>query len=750
MIMNTSVCLDGQRQYGIGSLGALALLLGLAGSAVAAPMPTTASAYGQRPLSFEPNQGQTAPEVRFLSRGPGYQLFLTAEEAVLALYKPTPKGENSKPISTPQKNAEKAVVRMHLDGANPNASMAGQSPLPGKVNYLRGNDPKQWWTDIPTYEKVKYTNVYPGIDLVYYGRERQLEYDFIVAPGADPKAIALTFSGGHLQLTEAGELVLATATGDVRFQKPVLYQEIEGRKQPVEGQYVRRGAEHIGFEVGAYDTARPLVIDPVLSYSTYLGGSGGDAGTAIAVDAHGQAYITGSTSSDDFPSHNSVQLNREGSPDAFVAKLNAAGNALIYSTYLGGSDFDGGAGIAVDRRGQAYITGITWSEDDFPTTPKAVQPVAEGSPDAFVAKLNAAGNALIYSTYLGGSGGDGGAGIAVDPRGQAYVVGTTWSFSNDFPTQNPLQPARGSFGYNDAFVAKLTAAGNALVYSTYLGGSYHEYGEDITVDSYGQAYIVGWTVSDNFPTTPKALQPVFSGGTPEFDLDYPPSDAFVAKFSAAGNTLIYSTYLGGRSWDSGHGIAVDARGQAYVAGETVSDDFPIQKALQPVRYGIGRASDAFVAKINPIGSKLIYSTYLGGRGRDSGTDIAVTPRGQASVTGHTDSVDFPIQRALQSILGDPGYADAFVTQLNAAGNAFVYSTYLGGNSWDRGYGIAVDLRNQVYVAGSTSSDDFPTTRKALQPGLGSIPEDEGYVPSDAFVVKITRSPQPFEGARLKR
>jgi hypothetical protein len=718
--------------------GALALLLGLTGSAIAAPTPT--SAYGQLPLSFEPNQGQTAPEVRFLSRGPGYQLFITPQEAVLTLHKSVPKAEAGKATPTRPTPTESAVVRMHLDGANPNVSMAGQSPLPGKVNYLRGNDPKQWRTDIPTYEKVKYTHVYPGIDLVYYGRERQLEYDFIVAPGADPKAIALSFSGGKLQLTEAGDLVLTTATGDVRFQKPVLYQEIQGRKQPVAGRYTRQGAEHIGFEVGAYDATRPLVIDPVLSYSTYLGGSDWDGGNGIAVDTRGQVYVTGWASSDDFPTTpKALQRVRSGGLDAFVVKLNAAGTALIYSTYLGGSSQDEAKGIAVDTRGQIYVTGST-SSNDFPTTPNTLQPVFGSTPvsehwtpsDAFVAKLSAAGNTLLYSTYLGGSSQDEAKGIAVDTRGQVHVAG--WTYSDDFPvTPQALQPVLNSAPTElspmpDAFIAKLNPTGSALVYSTYLGGSTNEVGNDIAVDSRGQVYVTGVTESEDFPTTPKALQPAHKGG----DLD-----AFVAKFNVTGTALVYSTYLGGGHRDEANGIAVDTHGQVYVTGRTESEDFPVTpQALQPVPGSDSFYSDAFVAKLNAAGDALVYGTYLGGSRWDNGRAIAVDLRGRASIVGETDSEDFPTRKALQPSRIEPdqfGFVppDAFMAQLNATGTELVYSTYFGGSGWDSGYGVAVDSYGKTYVVGHTDSEDFPTTRNALQPGLGGF--------WDAFVVKINDS-----------
>lgn len=698
-------------------LGAFTLLLGLAGSAAAAPNPT-ASAYGKLPLSFAPNRGQAAPEVRFLSRGQGYQLFLTAEEAVLTLQKPA--------------SEKRAVVRMRIEGATPKAAISGLEPLPGKVNYLRGKDPKQWRTDIPTYGKVKYAGIYPGIDLVYYGRDQQLEYDFVVAPGADPEVIALTFSGGEPRLAGSGELVLATATGEVRFHKPVLYQERQGRKQPVEGRYVRRGGGQIGFEVDAYDPTRPLVIDPVLSYSTYLGGKGSNWGAGIAVDRSGQAHVVGETLSDRFPTTaGSWQPVYNGNHDIFVAKLNAAGDALLYATYLGGSDHEsmrGSGGIAVDRRGHAYVIGNTYS-DDFPTTPQALQRVPGGGRSAFVAKLNTAGNGLVYATYLGGSRDEWGQAIAVDPHGQAYVTGYTES--EDFPTTpQAVQPIHGNAGDTpdefgqipaDAFVAKLNSTGSALVYSTYLGGSGFEGGNGVAVDFRGRAYIVGSTWSDDFPTqNPLPLDP--QGG-----------DAFVTKLNGTGSRLVYSTYLGGSSWESGEGIAIDTRGRAYITGTTFSKDFPTRRPLQARLRG---DSDAFVAKLNASGNALVYATYFGGNSSETGSDIAVNSRRQASLVGQTWSEDIPLHNALQSAHGG-GSTDAFVAQISRAGKTLMYASYLGGSRGDGANSIAVDSRRHVYIVGETTSDDFPL-RNALQPVGGQV---EGFVvDQDAFITKITRFP----------
>jgi hypothetical protein len=568
----------------------------------------------------------------------------------------------------------RTVVRMQLLGGNPAPQVVGLEELPGKANYFIGNAPQQWRTHVPTYAKVKYAAVYPGVDLVYYGQSRQLEYDFVVAPGADPAVIALGFEGvDHVDVDAQGDLVLSTASGSLRFQKPVIYQEADGRRQAIAGSYVRKGLHQVGFHVAAYDPACPLVIDPVLSYATYLGGSGGDQGQGIAVDATGAVYVTGQTTSADFPTVHPLQPTLNGFGDAFVAKLTADGAALVYATYLGGSgdeNFDG-AGIAVDAAGHAYVTGQTTSAD-FPTVHPLQPTSAGGAVDAFVAKLTADGAALVYATYLGGSGDDRGAGIAVDAAGAAYVTGSTCSA--DFPTVHPLQPTFGSgvgcIGVGnpggDAFVAKLTADGAALVYATYLGGSSDE--------------------------------------------------------------------NGGSGDDMGAGIAVDAAGHAYVTGATSSPDFPTAHPLQPTLNGIG---DAFVAKLRADGSALVYATYLGGSSGDAGAGIAVDASGAAYVTGSTFSPDFPTAHPVQLTLGGGANAtggDAFVAKLTADGAALVYVTYLGGSNGEEGIGIAVDATGAAYVTGRTNSPDFPTTPGAFQVIGGGI----GLrAPSDAFIAKLT-------------
>ncbi len=613
---------------------------------------------------------------------------------------------------------------MTLAGANPKATVTGLDELPGKSNYFIGNDPAKWRTNVPTYAKVKYQNVYRGIDLVYYGNPQQLEYDFVVAPGADPKAISLdvaairsSLDGGRtapLRIDANGDLVIPAGEDEVRLHKPVVYQAAvnqgaEGSARHfVDGHYVVKGRNRVSFEVASYDPGKTLVIDPVLVYSTYVGGSNYDQGEGIAVDSAGNAYVTGYTASPDFPTANPLQTVSGGNGDVFVAKLNPAGSALVYSTYLGGSNGEDARGIAVDSAGNAYVTGYT-SSTDFPTA-KPLQPTSDGD-DAFVAKLNPTGSALLYSTYLGGNNTDVGNGIAVDSEQNAYVTGYT--YSSDFPTAHPLQSVYG--GNPDVFVAKLNPTGSVLLYSTYLGGSDYDLGFGIAVDSAGNAYVTGGTLSSNFPTA-NPLQTFSSGGR-----------VFVAKLNPTGSALLYSSYLGG---SLARGIAVDSGGNAYVTGYTTSPYFPTVNPLQAVYGGGVNYGDAFVTKLNPAGSALVYSTYLGGSGEEQGFGIAVDSSGNAYVTGYTTSTNFPTANPLQPVSGGGnGFlnGDAFVSKLNPGGSALVYSTYLGGSGDDEGYGIAADSAGNAYATGYTTSTDFPSA-DPLQPFFGGV--------QDAFVTKI--------------
>jgi Beta-propeller repeat len=551
----------------------LSVLLTVAAQAQAQP-PDSArivEGYGKLPLAFEANQGQSDPKVKFLSRGAGYSLFLTSDAAVLTLQPPVPSPLGAGEARNRHPQSARAVLRMKLVNANPNTTVSGLDELPGKSNYFIGNDPKKWHANVQQFSRVHYENVYPGVDLLYYGHQRELEYDFVLQPGANPQAIRLGIEGVRKLRLVRGNLVLTSAVGDVHLRSPHIYQEANGMRQEVRGRYVITSKDEVGFEVAAYDHRRELVIDPVLAYATYLGGSGEDFGSGIAVDSVGHAYVTGTTESIDFPTANPHQpIYGGGCCDAFVTKFNADGSALVYSTYLGGRDFDSGRGIAVDSVGNAYVTGQTTSTD-FPTA-NALQPTRNGGSDAFVAKINASGSALVYSTYLGGSDGEGGSGIAVDSAGHAYVTGDT--LSSDFPTKNAIQPTYA--GNQDVFVAKINAAGSALVFSTYLGGNSYEQGIGIAVDSADNTYLTGITESTDFPTA-NAIQPTYGG-------DF--GDAFVTEINAAGSALVYSTYLGGNDDDAGVGVAVDSAGNTYVTGFTRSLDFPVVNAFQSEINGI--------------------------------------------------------------------------------------------------------------------------------------------------------------------
>jgi hypothetical protein len=689
-----------------------------------------AAAYGQLPLAFEPNVGQTDARVQFMAHGGGYAIFLTGSEAVLSLLSPAQGSAGT--------TADILGIRLVGAGLNPQAQAGDR--LPGVSNYLNGNNPAAWQTNIPTYADVTYSSVYAGINLTYHGLSGQLEYDFAIAPGANPGVIRLEVGGAtSIALDAQGNLVLQTGDGKVVEKAPVTYQEINGIRQIVSSAYVLEPNGQVGFALGAYDHSQTLVIDPVLSYSTYLGGSNNDSAAAIAVDGNGNAYITGVTSSTDFPTVNPFQgtshrVTVPGDSEAFVTKLNASGTAIVYSTYLGGTGPDSGTGIAVDSAGDAYIVGTTGSSD-FPTTANAFQGSGGIVQHAFVTKLNPAGNALLYSSYFGDSSNSAqtlGAGIAADNSGNAYITGST-AAQSFFPVTfgSAFQTLYGG-GTEDAFVAKLNtnASGfSSLVYSSYLGGSGDDQGNGIAIDGFGNAYVTGTTASSDFPTAGNAFQTA-SGGS---------NDAFLAKVSPTGATLTYSTYLGGSNFDVGFGVAVDGTGHAYVAGETFSSNFPTLNAFQ--RTQVGTSGQAFVAKLDPAAaagtSSLVYSTYLGGSAFvNFATAIAVDANGVAHITGQTNSTDFPTANAIQPNLdtsagaGEGGFnVDAFVTALNATGSGLIYSTYLGGAGNDGGAGIAVDASGSTYIAGFTDSSNFPTANP-LQASMKA-----GAVGS-AFVTKI--------------
>ena len=675
---------------------------------------TVGEAYGRLPIRFEANDGQTDAKVKFLSRGAGYGLFLTQSEAVLALQRESSRGDDG----------AQSTVRMKLIGADPASQMEGLDMLPGRSNYILGRDARRWRRNVVSFTRVRYRSVYPGIDLIYYGNQRQLEYDFVVAPGADPSMIKLGFSGlDQINIAAQGDLVLKTASGEIRQRKPVAYQEVNGGRREIASRYTMKGPQEVGFELGEYDRSRPLVIDPVIAYSTYLGGSGSDIAGSIAVDASGNAYVTGLTWSLDFPTLNPLQPNPGGANDqgdVFVAKLNPEGSALVYSTYLGGIGFDYGNDIAVDGDGNAYVTGTTRSLD-FPTK-NALQPELAGGNaiDLFVTKLNADGSALVYSTYLGGTDVEVDANLTIDNERNVYVAGDT--NSRNFPTVNPLQATLS--GFQDIFAAKIKADGSALVYSTYLGGRDFDFLSGIAVDGFGCIYLTGNTSSNDFPTANPLKSTLINGD----------SDAFLTKIGADGSSFVYSTYLGGSDYDDTGNITVDAFGNAYVVGLTYSPDFPTINPLQPVLSG---QADAFVTKFNQNGSALLYSTYLGGDNEDWGYDIALDSRSDIYVSGYTLSDDFPTLDAAQprpdTNPNDPNnIGDGFVSKLKADGSGLIYSTYLGGGAFEEGPLMAVDAQGAAYLFRYTNSADYPTTPGAVQRET-SVP-NQGR--PECFITKI--------------
>jgi hypothetical protein len=662
---------------------------------VTAPAPVSLSL----PITFEPNAGQTDRLVRFLAHAPGGTFLFTPDQIVLALDPTGCAGADcAQAVDHIPRCATRGVqeaappppglVRLRWVDGLPTVALQGSVPLPGRAAYFTGNDPARWRAGLPTYAALSYLGLYPGIDLQFGGTGSRLKGTYTVAAGADPARIRWRYEGAaDLRIDAAGDLQYRAGEAGtlVTEQAPTAWQERAGERVPVPVRY-RLDDEGAGFALGSYDPAQPLIIDPTIIYGTTVGGSGDDDGWAITLDRAGNTYVTGSTTSSDFPAANGYQPGYGGGfSDVFVIKLDAAGT-VVYATYLGGGGEDLGLGISVDEAGNIYLAGSTGSTD-FPLA-QAVQPqYGGGNVDAFVTELNAAGTALIYSTYLGGNYDDCTVGIATDGAGNLVTAGYT--ASTDFPVVNALQPHNA--GSWDAFVTGLGTAGATLRYSTYLGGSDYELVSGFVVDPAGNAYLTGETGSSDFPTH-NAVQPANAGD----------DDVFVSKLSADGKTLIYSTYLGGSEEDENWGIALDGGRNAYISGTTESPDFPTRNALQPQYGGDG---DAFLTKLNATGTALVYATYLGGDKADAGLGVAVDGTGSAILGGTTASATFPLVAALQPKFG--GGLDAFVARFDPTGTRLLYSTFLGGSGTEEGRGLVADAAGNVYLTGYTTSSDFP-------------------------------------------
>jgi uncharacterized protein (TIGR03437 family) len=644
----------------------------MAMAADAAPVRTLPAA--QLPYTFELNQGQTDPSVRYLARGSGYTLFLTDREAVMKLQRSAASSE---------------VLRMSLAG--------GRAPIQvdaldreGSSNYFIG-DARNWKRDVPRFARVRYRGVYPGIDILYHSQERQLEYDFVVSPGADPAAIGVRFDGAkRIRVNRAGELEIAMSDGTLVHRRPVAWQEVDGARRAVSANYVVRDGA-VGFRLGVYDRSLPLVIDPVVVYSTYIGGNAVDTANAVAVDKDGNTYLTGETTSNDFPAVGTPFTRMQFALTyGFLMKLNPAGNKIIYSSYIGGSSSTRGLAIAVDADGNAYLGGVTGARD-FPLA-NATQTTQPGLNIGFVTKLNPAGDKLLFSTYLGGERNDRVDALAIDAQGSIYVTG--YASSTTLPVVNAFQPKIG--GSNDALVAKFAAPNYRIAYCSYLGGTGEDNPFGIAVDGTGAAYVTGYTWSPNLATPGVFQTKMLSSG-----------DGFLARIQPGGQLGFY-TYLGGANEDHPQAIALDAAGNPVITGSTNSKNYPItDNAIQKELKGY---VDAFVTKMDANGTKVLYSTYLGGtqatgtQYMEEGRAIAIDRQGNIVVAGVTNSADFPSVRAVQQYGGG---TDAFLTVLNTAGDRILYSTAIGGSKEDMAHGIAVDPSGAVYVGGHTQSADYP-------------------------------------------
>jgi hypothetical protein len=737
-----------------GCLAAMLMFSPLNGPAGAAPRTdaappareTTATlraleAYGRLPLIFERSIDPVEGTPRFVAGGADYRVVVTARGAQLVL-RDVARGRRSGASG-------EAIIDLRFDGGDAAPRLDGVDLQPTRIHRFGGRAGAQGRLDIPTYARVALSNAYPGIDVVFYGRDRRLEYDVLVAPGADPARFGFRIDGADdVALDDRGNLVLAAGMRTMTLQRPVAYQEEAGRREAVASAFALDENRRVRIRVGTYDRERPLVIDPVLSYATYLGGSEGEQGTAIAVDAVGNAYVTGYTASGDFPIATAYDrtLGRKGDVDVFVSKLNATGTALVWSTYLGGSgSTDRATGIAVDHAGNAYVTGAT-SGADFPVSASAWQKGVAGG-GAFVAKLGPSGNALAYSTYVANATANA---IGVDASGNAYVTG---SATSSFATTTGAFERTSRSASTTGFVLKLNTTGSAPLFATFLGGSGSDAPMSIAIDAEGNALVAGWTTSGDFPVV-NAFQSALRGQ----------KDAFVTKLDASGAHLLYSTFLGGALDDSANAIAVDASGSAYVAGETYSSDFPSKDGYQSRKSGSrlvnSSLGNAFVAKLGPAGSTLAYATFLGGEictgfcqtlglvpqyPGDVAYGIAVDGAGHAYVAGLARTYTFPLVDSAAVRKQQDNQDSSFIAKIAASGADLLWSTFIRTDYGDAdsgltrfppgaATGVAVDATGAAYVTGDASiTSHFQPTPGAFQTtGIGPNAVIVKYAPGPAM------------------
>ena len=657
---------------------------------------TMTNMSGATPLYFIANEGQMNARALYYARTPGYTLWLTAEGLVFDLFEKTAKGE-----------AARSFSKMMFLGANKNIEIAAADPAEYKVSYFLGRDEADWKTGISTSKAVLYKNVYDGIDLRVYGTEKQVEYDWIVAPGADPGRIRVAYSGSdQARLNADGDLVVETSTGRIIQRRPVSHQTIDGRKIAVASAFRALPDGSFGFSLGAYNPRHALTIDPLVhAYSTYLGGHNMESSTNLVVDGKGAMYVRGLTYSGDFP----PEMGTQPRQDIFVTKLSPDGASLVYTAFFpAGRYFSFTKGLFVDSKGFAYVAGQT-NSSKFPLK-NPFQSAFGGITDGFVLKLSKDGQSLLFSSYIGGNRDDVCASVSADATGAIYIGGATRSY--DFPTKRAFRSKHG--GYVDAFAAKVAPGGSSLVYSTYLGGSHSDQCFEMAVDSAGSAVLVGVTSSPNFPVK-SGFQKTIGGGA---------GDGFIAKLTPKGDGLIYSSFMGGSGSDAFYDVAVGGDGAVYVTGNT-NGTFPVKNPFQVKRKG---QTDAVVVKTASNGKSVVYSSYLGGGGQETAYGIAVDESGAAYVVGHTTSVNFPLKSPFRATPN--GSAEAFLTIVDPAGSKLLYSTYLGGSYRELASGIALGADGAIYLVGLTNSPDIPMLPSGAYQG-GWAGDD------DAFVFKFT-------------
>ncbi len=733
-----------KQQFSIGIL--MVLTMGVGCVYAQSPAPRVLLPYDAQRLVFEENRGQSDNQVDYVARGRGYRVFLSPQDSVLSLHRaaaatdpgngqdpgsPTPPGRGALPTMLAD-----APLRVKFIGAKPHPQAVGTDPLPGKTNYFLGNRPSKWLTDITEWSRVVYQDIYPNIDLAYYGDRKVLEYDVIVRPGGDPTAIRLGLVGvKDLNIDTRGNLVLTVDDQTVTMARPIAYQDINGQRRNVEAHYILRNKADIRIAVDAYDHTQPLVIDPTLLYSTYLGGGDSDRGNGIAVDNNGNVFVVGNTCSSDFPVLNPIQSTPPASCSAFISKFSPTG-ARLASTYFGGSSgSDSATGVAVDSSGNIYIVGSTASTD-FPTVSAAQTTYGGYTSDAFVTKFNNTLSSIVYSTYVGGTAADNGTSIAVDSAGSAYIAGYTRM--GNFPVVNAIQPTRPTQGYYsfDAFVTKLAPNGASLLYSTYLGGNVDDIANGIAVDSAGNAYVTGYTTSNNFPTV-NPISPYMGGHSAQ--------NIFVSKINPSGSALVQSGYFGGNWVETSYGIAVDSAGAVWVTGYTLgsstANDFPVT-AGAPQASCITWSPDIFISKLDLTTQTVLFSTCLGTPATPGGSQynsnygfaIAVDALGNAYVGGESNNSLLPVVNGggIQgNYVGIPYARDGYVVSLSSSG-AIQFASYLGGSADDSAAAIAVSPGGTAYVTGYTSSSNFPT----INASQSQLSGDANSWPRDAFVAKI--------------